>query len=56
MFFGWKGLWLNLFFVVSTAVILMYYKKRMGCITGDMLGAMTECHRVDTIFTCFNIA
>jgi adenosylcobinamide-GDP ribazoletransferase len=41
-FLGWKSLWLNLLFVVSTAVILMYYKKRMGCITGDMLGAMTE--------------
>ena len=41
-FLGWKGLWLNLLFLVSTAVILMYYKKRMGCITGDMLGAMTE--------------
>jgi len=27
---------------VSTAIILMYYKKRMECITGDMLGAMTE--------------
>ncbi len=41
-FIGWRGLWLNLLFVVSTAVILMYYKKRMGCITGDMLGAIAE--------------
>jgi adenosylcobinamide-GDP ribazoletransferase len=41
-FLGWKGLWLNLVFVISTVIILMYYKKRMGCITGDMLGAMTE--------------
>jgi len=41
-FIGWRGLWLNLLFVMSTAVILMYYKKRMGCITGDMLGAMAE--------------
>jgi adenosylcobinamide-GDP ribazoletransferase len=23
-------------------VIIWYYKKRIGCITGDMLGAMTE--------------
>ena len=41
-FLGWKGLWLNLLFLVSTGIILRYYKKRMGCITGDMLGAMTE--------------
>jgi len=25
-----------------TIIIIFYYKKRMGCITGDMLGAMTE--------------
>jgi adenosylcobinamide-GDP ribazoletransferase len=24
------------------AAILGYYRNRMGCITGDMLGAMTE--------------
>ncbi len=41
-FLGWQGLWLNLVFGVSTAVILLYYKKRLDCITGDMLGAMTE--------------
>jgi len=41
-FLGWQGLWLNFVFGVSIAVILEYYKKRMGCITGDMLGAMTE--------------
>jgi len=41
-FLGWKGLWLNLLFLMSIAIILRYYKKRMGCITGDMLGAMTE--------------
>jgi len=41
-FLGWKGLWLILLFLVTTAVILGYYKKRLGCITGDMLGAMTE--------------
>jgi adenosylcobinamide-GDP ribazoletransferase len=39
---GWKALWLNLGFGAITAVIIWYYKKRIGCITGDMLGAMTE--------------
>ena len=39
---GWKALWLNFCFGVVTAVIIWYYKRRIGCITGDMLGAMTE--------------
>jgi len=42
IFLGWKGIWLNLIFALITAIIILYYKKRMGCITGDMLGAMTE--------------
>ena len=42
IFLGWKGFWLNLIFAVLTITIIFYYKKRMGCITGDMLGAMTE--------------
>ena len=41
-FMGWRGIWLNFIFILMTAVILMYYNKRVGCITGDMLGAMTE--------------
>ncbi len=39
---GWKAVWLNAGFVVITVAILRYYKKRVGCITGDMLGAITE--------------
>jgi adenosylcobinamide-GDP ribazoletransferase len=39
---GWKALWLNFCFLALVAAILGYYKKRLGCITGDMLGAMTE--------------
>lgn len=42
IFLGWKGLWLNFIFAVLIITIIFYYKKRMGCITGDMLGAMTE--------------
>ncbi|MBU0699161.1 MAG: adenosylcobinamide-GDP ribazoletransferase, partial [Proteobacteria bacterium] len=41
-FLGWKGVWLNAAFIIITVIILFYYKKRMGCITGDMLGAMAE--------------
>ena len=39
---GWRGVWLIVVFGIITAAILLYYKKRIGCITGDMLGAMTE--------------
>ena len=39
---GWKAVWLNAGFVFLIALLLYYYKKRLGCITGDMLGAITE--------------
>ncbi len=39
---GLKAIWLNLLFAVIVGSILNFYKRRMGCITGDMLGAMTE--------------
>jgi len=42
VFLGWRGILLNIAFAVIIVTILYYYKKRMGCITGDMLGAMTE--------------
>jgi len=41
-FLGWKALMLNAGFAVGTAGILIYYKNRMGCITGDLLGGMVE--------------
>jgi len=42
LFLGWKAVWVNVCFLALVAGILGYYKKRIGCITGDMLGAMTE--------------
>ena len=39
---GLKAIWLNVAFVIIITMILLFYKKRMGCITGDMLGAMVE--------------
>ena len=39
---GWQTLWLNLCFIGLVSSVLYYYKKRIGCITGDMLGAMIE--------------
>ena len=42
VFLGWTAFWLNLSFVALTALLIWYYKRRVGCITGDMLGAMAE--------------
>lgn len=42
LFLGVKGLIINIVFIVTVFLILLFYKKKMGCITGDMLGAMCE--------------
>ena len=39
---GLKAIWFNLCFVVLVCLILGFYKRRLGSITGDMLGAMVE--------------
>ena len=39
---GWQAIWLVICFAAITAGLIRYYKRRLGCITGDMLGAMTE--------------
>ncbi len=39
---GWTALWLNLSFFALTALLIWYYTRRLGCVTGDMLGAMAE--------------
>ncbi len=39
---GYKFLILNFVFFVTLAALLLFYKKRLNCITGDMLGAMNE--------------
>ncbi|MFH2058139.1 MAG: adenosylcobinamide-GDP ribazoletransferase [Pseudomonadota bacterium] len=41
-FLGYKGLVLNGVFMITLLSVLMFYKKKMDCITGDMLGALTE--------------
>lgn len=42
LFLGWTAFRLNLSFVALTALLIWYYTRRVGCITGDMLGAMAE--------------
>ena len=39
---GWKAVILNVAFVMITIAIIGFYKKRIGGVTGDMLGATTE--------------
>lgn len=39
---GWPAIWLNLVFVLMVLLLLTYYRRKIGCITGDMLGAMAE--------------
>jgi len=39
---GWKAVIVNACFVMITVVIIGFYKKRIGGVTGDMLGATTE--------------
>ncbi len=39
---GLRGIILNIVFFALIFIILKFYKKKMNCITGDMLGAMTE--------------
>ena len=39
---GWNAVVLNMVFFILTAAIIGFYKKRIGGVTGDMLGATTE--------------
>jgi adenosylcobinamide-GDP ribazoletransferase len=39
---GWSFVGLNLGFVFFVLLILRWYRKKMQCVTGDMLGAMIE--------------
>ncbi len=41
-FLGVKGVILLYGFIIITGLIMYYYRQRIGCITGDMLGAMVE--------------
>ncbi len=42
LFLGWRGILLNLVFAAVTAALIVWYRKKLGGITGDMLGAMVE--------------
>ena len=42
LFLGWRGLLLNLFFAAAVTALILLYRRRLGGITGDLLGAMVE--------------
>ncbi len=42
LFLGISCIWLNISFIAVAWVMLYYYKRKINCITGDMLGAMAE--------------
>jgi adenosylcobinamide-GDP ribazoletransferase len=39
---GWRAILLNLFFALLVVATMAYYRRKIGCVTGDMLGAMAE--------------
>lgn len=39
---GWKTLIINAVFIVTVTGLIRFYRHKIGCITGDMLGAMIE--------------
>lgn len=41
-FTGFTALLINTGFVLTLLLVLIFYKKQLGCITGDMLGALNE--------------
>lgn len=42
LFLGWRALVINGLFVLTTAALLLFYARKIGCITGDTLGALNE--------------
>ncbi len=42
IYLGFKAILLNLVFLIIITGICLFYKKKVNCITGDMLGAMVE--------------
>lgn len=42
IFLGMPSVWLNASFIAVVLFMLFYYKWKINCITGDMIGAMAE--------------
>jgi adenosylcobinamide-GDP ribazoletransferase len=52
LFLGYKGLVLNGAFMMTLAWVFLFYKRQMGCITGDMLGALNETMEAVLFLAC----
>ncbi len=39
---GWRAMGINLGFTLLVMAVLVWYKRKTGCVTGDMLGALIE--------------
>lgn len=44
--FGGTGVWLCLLFALAAALLLWYFERRLGGVTGDVLGAASEVMEV----------
>ena len=42
LFLGWRGLLLNLVFAAAVIGLILFYRRKIGGVTGDLLGAMAE--------------
>ena len=42
LFLGWRGILLNFFYAATIGLLILFYRRKLGGITGDLLGAMTE--------------
>lgn len=42
LFLGWRGLLLNLVFAAAVTGLILFYRRKIGGITGDLIGAMAE--------------
>jgi adenosylcobinamide-GDP ribazoletransferase len=53
--FGWKGGVLLLILVLAALGLLRYFKRRLGGVTGDVLGASTELIEVFTLLAVLTL-
>jgi len=42
MLLGGRGLWLVISYFAVVFAVVLFYRRRLGCLTGDMMGAMIE--------------
>ncbi len=49
---SWKMIFVTISFFIALSIILLFYKKELGCITGDMLGGMCETIEAIMFLVC----